>query len=239
MEEFIKQAGALIAVFFLISLAVETILESFRGLLAMFGIEVLKSKKTLEEAMDEVAEFLPEDKKNAARFEALISIVENASKTASTVSTKIGTIRRELAAAVDPSGKLKIIDREKEWLAAVSDPIRKVMEAKESNRVFALRIISAMLGIGVAYAAKIDVTAIIADLHPRDVEAAAAAAKAAAATATTATQEARATSWIGYVLAGLAAAGGSSFWHDQLDRVRSLKKAGENVASLTATVRQP
>ena len=75
MEEFIKQAGVLVAVFFLISLAVETILESFRGLLAMFGIEVLKSKKSLEEAMDEVAEFLPDDQKDIARFEALVTIV--------------------------------------------------------------------------------------------------------------------------------------------------------------------
>ena len=42
-----------------------------------------------------------------------------------------------------------------------------------------------------------------------------------------------------FLLAGLAAAGGSSFWHDQLDRVRSLKQAGESVASLTANVRKP
>jgi hypothetical protein len=228
VEEFIKQAGTLVAVFFLISLAVETILESFRGLLAMVGIEVLKSKKSLDEAMDEVAEFLPPDRKDVARFEALISIVENSAQSASTLSTKIGAIRRDLAAAVDPSGKLKIIDREKEWLAAMSDPIRKVMEAKESNRVFALRIISAVLGVGVAYAAQIDVTMIVAAMHPDTTQT---AVEAAANSVTT--------SWIGYIIAGLAAAGGSSFWHDQLDRVRSLKQAGESVASLTATVRKP
>lgn len=220
MEEFIKQAGALVAVFFLISLAVETILESFRGLLAMFGIEVLKSKKTLDEAMDEVAEFLPDDQKNVARFEALVAIVETSTAKIDMVKDRIGKIRSDLAAAVDPAGKIGVIDREKEWLAAMSDPIRKAIEAKESNRVFALRIISAVLGVVVAYAASIDVTAIIAGM------------KIGSTTAAT-------TSWIGYIIAGLAAAGGSSFWHDQLDRVRSLKQAGESVASLTTTVRKP
>lgn len=215
MEEFIRQAGTLIAVFFLVSLAVETILESLRGLLAMFGIEVLKSKKTLDEAMDEVAEFLPADQKDIARFEALVTIVETSTERVKDAGDRIAAMRRDLAAAVDPAGKLKVVDREKEWLAAVSAPIRKVMEAKESNRIFALRIISAVLGVGVAVFAKMDVIAMVGGTGGG------------------------AASYLGYVIAGLAAAGGSSFWHDQLDRVRSLKQAGESVASLTATVRKP
>ena len=96
----------------------------------------------------------------------------------------------------------------------MSSPIRKLIEAKESNRVFALRIISAVLGVGVAVCAKMDVIAMIGGTSGG------------------------AAAYLGYVIAGLAAAGGSSFWHDQLDRVRALKQAGESVASLTATVRK-
>ncbi len=214
MEEFIKQAGVLVAVFFLISLAVETILESFRGLLAMFGIEVLKSKKSLEEAMDEVAEFLPDDQKDIARFEALVTIVETSSAKIEDVKKRIDRIRGDLASAVDPEGKLKVVDREKEWLAAMSSPIRKLIEAKESNRVFALRIISAVLGVGVAVCAKMDVIAMIGGTSGG------------------------AASYLAYVIAGLAAAGGSSFWHDQLDRIRSLKQTSESVAALGVSVRK-
>ena len=94
-------------------------------------------------------------------------------------------------------------------------PIRKSMETSEAKRVFALRIISAAIGIGVSAAAEINVIELVG------------------AGGGQAWREA-----LSYVVAGLAAAGGSSFWHDQLDRVRSLKQAGESVASLTATVRK-
>lgn len=215
MEEFVKIAGTLVAVFFLVSLATETILESFRGFLAIFGIEVLKSKQSLEDALNEVAEFLPDDQKNTARFEALVTIVEKANAQSVQIQSDIKAIRSELANAADPSGKLRIVDREKEWLAAIVAPIRKSMETSEAKRVFALRIISAAIGIGVSAAAEINVIELVG------------------AGGGQAWREA-----LSYVVAGLAAAGGSSFWHDQLDRVRSLKQAGESVASLTATVRK-
>lgn len=221
MEDFVKIAGTLVAVFFLVSLATETILESFRGFLALFGIEVLKSNKSLDEELDEVAAFLPNDQKNAARFEALVTIVETANAKTSDVKKKIADIRTELANVVDPTGKLKIVDREKEWLANLVAPIRKSMEASEAKRVFALRIISAAIGIAVSATAGIDVIDMVAN------------AQSGAGEDTTTNGGV-----LGFVIAGLAAAGGSSFWHDQLDRVRSLKQAGESVASLTATVRK-
>ena len=215
MEEFVKLAGTLVAVFFLVSLATETILESFRGCFALFGIEVLKSKQSLEDALNEVAEFLPADQKNAARFEALVTIVRKAESTATDVQNKLTKLKAELENAVDPSGKLKIVDREKERLAALAAPIRKKIEASEAKRVFALRIISAVIGIFVSAAAGINVIELVG------------------AGGGQGWREA-----LSYVIAGLAAAGGSSFWHDQLDRVRSLKQAGESVASLTASVRK-
>jgi hypothetical protein len=212
--EWLETAGTLVAVFFLISLAVETILENFRGLLALFGIEWLKSKQTLQEGLDEVAEFLPSDQKDLARFEALVSKVEAASANVGDIVSRITRIRGDLAKAIDPVGKLAIIDREKEWLAAASAPLKMVLDRREANRVYVLRFISAVIGIGVASATQIDVLGIIGNAKGEP-------------------------TMLGYVLAGLAAAGGSSFWHDQLDRIRSLKEAGESVASLTATVRKP
>ncbi len=221
MEDFVKLAGTLVAVFFLVSLATETILESLRGFLALFGIEVLKSKQSLDDALNEVAEFLPSDQKNAGRFEALVTIVAKAKSTSTEVQKQINTLKVELANVADPSDKLKIVDREKEFVAGLVAPIRKQMEASEAKRVFALRIISAAIGIAVSATAGIDVIDMVAN------------AQAGAGEDTTANGGP-----LGFVIAGLAAAGGSSFWHDQLDRVRSLKQASDSVTSLTATVRK-
>jgi hypothetical protein len=40
---------------------------------------------------------------------------------------------------------------------------------------------------------------------------------------------------VGLVLSGFAASAGSSFWHDQSARLRSLKAASEAVSELTGT----
>jgi hypothetical protein len=38
--------------------------------------------------------------------------------------------------------------------------------------------------------------------------------------------------WINILVGGLAAAAGSSYWHDKLDRIRSLKTAASNLKAL-------
>ena len=64
-QQFLTLLGSIFAAFFLLSLAVETILENFRGFLAIFGITWLKSKKTLQEGINEVADLVSGDQKRS------------------------------------------------------------------------------------------------------------------------------------------------------------------------------
>ncbi|HEY6629995.1 MAG TPA: hypothetical protein VIZ90_00950 [Rhizobiaceae bacterium] len=210
LSEFVAAAGTIVAAFFLLSLAVETILENFRGILALAGIEALKSKMTMDAALAEVAEFVPPESKEAARFAGLAQFVKTSSISIIETKETCERIVAELAHAVSPGEKNAIIEREKLWLAAAAAPIRAAMQKSEEKRVFALRIISAALGIVVAWASGLNVLDI------------------------TGTQVSPAGDYafLGYVLGGLAAAGGSSFWHDQLDRVRSVKQIGQQLASV-------
>jgi len=207
---FVAIAGTIVAAFFLLSLAVETILENFRGVLALAGIEVLKSKMTMDAALAEVAEFVPPESKEAARFAGLAQFVKTSSSRIHDTKVRCENIIAELAQAISPAEKNAIIEREKLWLTGAAAPIRAIMQKSEEKRVFALRIISAGLGIVVAWASGLNVL----DITGEQVSPAGDYA------------------FLGYILGGLAAAGGSSFWHDQLDRVRSVKQIGQQLASV-------
>lgn len=205
--EWLETAGVLVAIFFLISLAVETILESFRGALSALGIEWLKSKQTLQEALNEVAMFLPAEQKDFARFQALVTKIAESPAKVADVMTKIDTIKQQIEKAVDPAARLAILDKEKEWLATASAPLKEVLEQREANRIFALRFISAVIGVAVAWMSHIDVIQIASG------------------------SDTAGNPLLAYLLAGLAAAGGSSFWHDQLDRLRAIKEIRQSIAS--------
>lgn len=209
MSEFITIIGTIVAAFFLLSLAVETILENFRGLLALAGIEGLKSKTTMDAALTEAAEFVQPESKEAARFAGLAHFIKTSSLTIAETREKCEKIVDDLARAISPNEKNAVIEREKLWLTEAAAPIRAAMQRSEENRVFALRIISAALGVGVAWVTGLNVLDITGvDASPAEYD------------------------FLGYFLGGLAAAGGSSFWHDQLDRVRSVKQIGQQLASV-------
>jgi hypothetical protein len=207
MPEWLNSAAMIIAAFFLISLAVETLLESCRGVLSMFGITVLKAERTLEEGLAAAAEFVPEESKEYARFAAFVKFVEQRAARIGETFKEAPIILEKLEKAVTPDEKNAVVDQFKGLLATAAEPIRVAMEKSEEKRVFALRIISAGLGMAVANYANFDVT----QLGDQTVGEA---------------------SFVGCALAGLAAAGGSSFWHDQLDRVRNLKQVGQQLLEI-------
>ncbi|MBX3569161.1 MAG: hypothetical protein KF914_13950 [Rhizobiaceae bacterium] len=207
MEQLVTFLGTIVASFFILSLAVETILENFRGILSLFGINVLKSQKTLESALSEAAEFVPQDQKEYAKFAAFVKFVEDGSANIADVLTETQKIRKSFAAAADPKQKNDLISNHNEWLAAACGPIRASLERSEEKRVFVLRILSAAIGIAISWLAGLNVIEFAGTSFANN-------------------------PILGYLLAGLAAAGGSSFWHDQLDRVRSVKQIGQQVSNL-------
>ena len=211
LTDFISVIGTIVAGFFLLALAVETILESFRGALALVGIEALKSKMTMDAALEEAAEFMPPDSREFARFAGLASMVKKSGPLAEEVEKRCEDIIAAMAGALSPADKNAMIAREKLWLADLAGPIRERLQRNEDKRVFVLRIISAAIGVAIACAADLNMLSITGGVSHTD------------------------NGWyqvFGYVLAGLAAAGGSSFWHDQLDRIRSVKQIGQQLATI-------
>jgi hypothetical protein len=86
----------------------------------------------------------------------------------------------------------------------------------EQKRIVILRVVSAVIGIAIALLLHIDTFALLADLLPKDAQSALALPLVQLG---------------GMVLTGLAASAGSSFWHDQLGKVRAVKEAAQQVQS--------
>lgn len=216
MTDFFSTIGTIVAAFFILSLAVETILDNFRGVLALVGISVLKSKTTMDDALAQAAEFVRPDSIEHARFAGLAALVKAQAAAAEDTRARCAGIMEALAGAISPADRDAVIERERLWLTEKAAPIRAAMERDEEKRVFVLRIISAAIGVAVAWYADINILQITGtDASPGGPEVA----------------------FIGYVLCGLAAAGGSSFWHDQLDRVRSVKQIGQQIVALNTEPR--
>ena len=207
MPEWLNSAAMIIAAFFLISLSVETLLESFRGVLSMVGINLLKAERTMEQGLAAAAEFVPMESKEYARFAAFVKFVEQNSARVGKTFDQAEAILADFSAAITTDQKNAVIDKFNAMLASEAEPIKAAMEKSEEKRVFVLRIISAGLGIAVARYANFDVTQL-------------------------GNESMSEASFIGCALAGLAAAGGSSFWHDQLDRVRNLKQVGQQLLEI-------
>ncbi len=207
LESIIGTLGILVFSFFLLSLAVETILENFRGILRLFGITLLQSKMSLDQALTEAVEFVPVGSQAHSRFAALVDFAKAKSGAAAVMMTRLDAIAQSLAAAADPQQKDAVIEKERAFLDGLLRPIRDAMEQSETKRIFALRIISAVVGVFITSLANFDVFAVAGITVIKS-------------------------SALAYVIAGLAASGGSSFWHDQLDRVRKLKEAGSQLAAL-------
>ena len=209
MTDFFSTIGTIVAAFFILSLAVETILENFRGVLALVGIPLLKSKTSLDDALAEVSEFVKPESREYARFAGLVELVKAQAGAMEETRARCTRIVEELARALDPAAKDALIERERLWLHETAAPLRAAMQRSEEKRVFTLRIISAIIGVTIAWYADLDILQITGAGTPGRPE----------------------VEFVGYLLCGLAAAGGSSFWHDQLDRVRSVKQIGQQLAS--------
>jgi hypothetical protein len=210
MEAIIEKFGLVIFAFFFIAMAVETILESFRGLLLRFGITTLQSKGDLDNALAMASEFVPEGSKNQVKFIALAGMVKRKASLTQDTLAKVDTLLADLGNAKDVAGKESILAGGSAFLADLADPIRKEMEQSEAKRILYLRLISAVFGVTIAAIANIDL-ATLAGYDDKD------------------------GTWAGmvsYLAVGLAAAGGSSYWHDWLDRVRKLKDVSQALTVL-------
>jgi hypothetical protein len=121
------------------------------------------------------------------------------------ISQKISGLRTNLAALAPAASK----DTLAAELAQVADQVKSELDKHERLKVWILRTIAAIIGCVLVGQSEFHVFRILAESPD---------AKAFLG-ALTKLQD----PWINIFTGGFAAAAGSSYWHDQLDRVRKLK----------------
>jgi hypothetical protein len=205
MESLLETLGLLFFMFLVLAAAVEVILEIFRGVLEKFGVTWSKGKVSLEDALKLAREFAPDSKDLHAKLESVRAAAKQVAGKAKAQIESLDAIRDELAAA---GARTDVIAGK---LNAVAGEVNAELQKSERARIFALRFIAALVGCALAWWSDFHVFQILAN-------------------------DPKASQWIGelqglqspalnVLVGGMAAAAGSSYWHDKLDKVRSLKAA--------------
>jgi hypothetical protein len=203
--------------FLIVATVAEQILELFRGTLERFGLTLLKGGLTLEQAQKIALEALPPEGVALAKVNALVAMGDQFKSTLSTKQAAISDLRQTVADALGEDFKGTIEAGTNSALTALTTEVRMLVEASESSRIFALRLLSCAVCC---------ILCLTADFNAFDI----AFDSVKSAGATGAAQSVQAgvgpkllDSWIGHILTGFASASGSSYWHDALDKIRAAK----------------
>ena len=207
MENFLGAVGLMFFLFFVLAAAVEAILEVFRGILEKLGITWLKGKTTLEDTVKLATEFLPDEAAAKGRIQALASLAKATAKLAQDRLAAIEKIRTNVQQAALPLAAETVQE-----INTVAAEVKAKLDNNERLRIFWLRLISAIVGSGLAWYAGFDGIKIVAEASNIGLSL---------------------PDPFGAIVSGIAASSGSSYWHDQLDRVRSLKSASQELRKLT------
>jgi hypothetical protein len=212
MEKLIATLGLMFFLFLVLAAAVEVILETFRGFLERFGVTWPKGKVSLEEALALAKEFAPDSTELNTKFEAVRTAAAQLSQKSQTKLTALNEVGQQLnQAGVVPERLAGELNR-------VAGAVKAEIEKSERARIFILRLMAAGLGCWLAWQTGF----YIFDILAKDPEVGGMFASLAG------------NDVVNVVVGGLAAAAGSSYWHDKLDKVRSLKGAAENLKKVTA-----
>jgi len=210
--------GAYFAILLVLSVSVETILEPFSFL------KGLQKQANPDDVVRAVEEWLPEGSGEAAKVVAIQNIAE---KTRVNMKELDSLAKSQAAAAVETLKELGLesqVDLAKKEIAIKLSTLRERYASSQKQRITILRTLSAIIGIIIAFALQINTFDILGSFFSPDVMRAL-------------------DSQLGYiggiVITGLAASAGSSFWHDQLGRVRNIKDTVKQVEGLVGGGNQP
>ena len=215
MESLLTVMGLLFFMFLVLAAAVEVILEVFRGTLGVLGFTWVKGTVSLDEALKLADEFAPDGGELHTKLEAVKASSE-----------QLGDVLKDKVAILQEIKEdLKnVTEQEKGVIAgrlnAVAAAVNEKLDQHKRNRIFILRSIAAVVGCFLVYETKFYVFVELTK-----------APGAEDILVGLATLEAV---WVNVLVGGLAAAAGSSYWHDKLDKVRSLKSAVQDAKKLTA-----
>lgn len=212
-DAYLGAVGLLFMMFFLVAAATEAILETFRGVLERIGLTWLKSNDSFEDAIKLSTEFLPSGSEARGKIAALDEAVKKTKKLTDEKKQELETLKKEINGLVANS---KIDDALTAKVNLVAMHVKKSLDASERQRVFWLRMISAVIAIILCYMSKFDALNTMLKSYPDlfvldSID-----------------------EHLGIILTGIAAASGSSYWHDKLDKIRNLKNVQDQVRKLAS-----
>jgi hypothetical protein len=216
MDHLLSTLGVLFALFLVLAAAVEAVLEIFRGLLERLGLGWLRGKTSLDEALRLASEFAPTNPSLNHKLAAVALAAGQIRDVADAKRAQFGELRRSITEATSPA----LADAVSTALNQAASEVKSALEAHERSRVFVLKLLSVAIGIGFAYATDFHVFRILA-----------ASPEAAFLARGLAGLQGEA---LNCIVGGIAAAAGSNYWHDQLDRVRAVKASVAAARSMAA-----
>lgn len=203
MEASLTVLGMLFFMFLVLATAVEAILEMFRGVLESVGITFLKGKYSVEDAL-KLSNDISSD--NAGLNSKIALVTSAAQQLGDKVKTEIDQLTKlDVALSHSVSNKENVTAE----LGVITAEIKKKLEGSESTRIFILRTLSAIIGCLIVWKTHFYILEILTQTP-------------ASQGIKNVTSELN-NSFFNILVGGLGAAAGSSYWHDQLDRVRDLK----------------
>lgn len=216
MEKLIALLGLLFFMFLVLAASVEVVLEVFRGILEYIGITWAKGKVSLDDALKLASEFSPNNTELNTKLQAVSSAAEQLKSTTTDKVKILKDIQVKLTAEVSS----KMAEQLAGEINAVAADVARDLEASERSRIFILRLLAALLGCFLVWQADFYVFKMLA--------------QAPEAKDYLASLKGLQADWINILVGGLAAAAGSSYWHDQLDKIRNLKAVVQDAKKLTS-----
>jgi hypothetical protein len=198
--------GAYFAILLVLSVSVETLLEPFtwfRG---------LRKQASPDDVLRSVQEWLPEGSEEAVKVVAIQTFASQTRTDMEDIDKTVRALRDDAVKALTELGLQEQVNTVQKDIALKLATLRQKHASTEKSRITALRVISAFLGIAIAWVMQINTFEILGVLFPDDV---------------IASLETPLGQIGGVIATGLAASAGSSFWHDMLGRVRNLKNLSE------------
>jgi len=207
--------GTYFAVLLVLAVAIETVIEPikfFKG---------LRKKISPEQALKDVKEWLPEGSTADASAISIANIISEYEKEKDEFETLGNNLKARSAKAMKDFGMSdeeikKLTDTGNQKLAIMLAEVRKRYAANEEMRIIWLRLLSGILGLAIAYLLQLDTFVLLGELTADFLEGLSANWKPVVHI-------------FGIFITGVAASAGSSFWHDQLGRVRAIKETAKQV----------
>ena len=207
MDNLLSVIALLFALFLVLSAAVEAVIELFRGVLERFGITWLKGKTSLEDAIKLASEVSPDNAALSAKLDAILRTAEQVKEITEEKTMAIQQLKTDLTTATSQS----LANNVAKSMNEVATAVKAALDDDERRRVFVLRLLSVTVGVIFTY---------FTDFHVFKILAADPNASALQGVLIGLQND-----FFNVLVGGIAAAAGSNYWHDQLDRVRAAKSS--------------